>query len=300
VKVTCKAASYPTSSSTNKDKGSGKVWDFARYNSGRLDAYEERDPDRTYYLNSLSNAYGGMYYLDVEEMRMFVGRNYGMPIVTSRDLAEATTWSTSDPTIATVNEVGFVTPLKEGTVTITATLNGDEPLVRTCQVYVVNYPAHTYAQLEAQAKVEAKAIADYVKAYPGLTTDLERIALAAKIINELYVANSMGGSILEIVNGDLVETMIPGYNQPYGTLVTFHSTCAGDVRALGMVLEYLGFEWYHVNENKWEHQWCVVYNVDGQTAFADGSMFGIAGYGERAEDGSNWQSFNGQLMPLDQ
>ena len=44
-------------------------------------------------------------------------------------------------------------------------------------------------------------------------------------------------------------------------------------------LEYMGFEWYQTNENQWDHQWCVVYNVDGQTAFADSSAYGITGSG---------------------
>ena len=88
---------------------------------------------------------------------------------------------------------------------------------------------------------------------------------------------------------------VPGYNQPFGTLVTFYSTCAGSTRAMGLVLEYMGFEWYHVNENQWSHQWCVVYDVDGQTAFADGSEYGVAGYGERKEDGSNWIWFQSTI-----
>ena len=234
-------------------------------------------------------------------MQMTATKTYGMPLVSSRENVEATVWSSSDPTVAEVNQLGFVTPLKAGNVVITATITDpetQEQTIRTCYVTVVTYLKSTYAELEAMAKVEAKAIADYVMAYPDLHTDLERIGLAAKIINELYVAENKGGSIYSIVDDEIVSVMIPGYNQPYGTLITHHSTCAGDVRALGMILEYMGFEWYHVNENKWDHQWCVVYDVDGQTAFADGSMYGICGYGERAEDGSNWLSFNRDLIPL--
>lgn len=55
-------------------------------------------------------------------------------------------------------------------------------------------------------------------------------------------------------------------------------TCAGSTRALGRVLDYMGYSWQHVNENKWSHQWCIV-TMDGQTGYADG-MGGIAGYGE--------------------
>ena len=55
-------------------------------------------------------------------------------------------------------------------------------------------------------------------------------------------------------------------------------TCAGTTRALGRVLDYMGYGWQHVNENKWVHQWCIM-TMDGQTRYADG-MGGIAGYGE--------------------
>ena len=55
-------------------------------------------------------------------------------------------------------------------------------------------------------------------------------------------------------------------------------TCAGTTRALGRVLDYMGYSWQHVNENKWSHQWCIV-TMDGQAGYADG-MGGIAGYGE--------------------
>ena len=112
------------------------------------------------------------------------------------------------------------------------------------------------------------------------------IAVAALLVNQ-YVAEGVSTS------------NVPGYNQPFGTLVTFYSSCAGSTRAMGLVLEYMGFQWYHVNENQWDHQWCVVYDVDGQTAFADGSVYGIAGYGQRQPDGSNWMQYrNGALQPF--
>ena len=68
------------------------------------------------------------------------------------------------------------------------------------------------------------------------------------------------------------------YRSPYGVFVAGVYTCAGTTRALGRVLDYMGYSWQHVNENKWSHQWCIV-TMDGQTGYADG-MGGIAGYGE--------------------
>ena len=40
----------------------------------------------------------------------------------------------------------------------------------------------------------------------------------------------------------------------------------------------MGYNWRHVNENQWAHQWCVL-EMDGQIGFADGQV-GMAGYGE--------------------
>ena len=118
----------------------------------------------------------------------------------------------------------------------------------------------------AEARAVAKSIADSIMADPSLTTDLARIAKAAKIINNYAAA------------GDYT-TSGPYYNSPYGVFIAGQQSCAGCTRALGLILEYMGFQWGHVNPNAWEHQWCVVYNVDGQTAFADGSWAGVAGYG---------------------
>ena len=117
-------------------------------------------------------------------------------------------------------------------------------------------------------------------------TDLERIALAASIV-------------IQYVGEGTYSSNVGGYNQPFGTLVTFYSTCAGSTRAMGLVLEYMGFQWYHMGANQYTHQWCVVYDVDGQTAFADGSVLGMAGYGTWQGDGSNWRVFeNGQLQQV--
>ena len=54
-----------------------------------------------------------------------------------------------------------------------------------------------------------------------------------------------------------------------GVFVAGVYTCAGTTRALGRVLDYMGYSWQHVNENKWSHQWCIV-TMDGQAGYADG------------------------------
>lgn len=292
------SSSRPTSLSTSKDTGSSKIWDYDLYTG--MDYCEETDPTRSGYLQKIQYVNPLFYYFEMDSMRMFLEKNYGMPLITSREQFQTVVWESSDPSVATVNEVGFVTPLKEGTTVICATLVDPEtqsPLVRRCTVKVEKMPAYTYAELEEKAKIEAKRIADTVMSNANCTSDLARIAYAASLVHN-YVKRSGSANFYQIVNGNIVSGQIPGYNQPYGTLVTSHSSCAGDTRALGMVLEYMGFEWYHVNANQWDHQWCVVYDVDGQTAFADASVLGIAGYGDRDGDHSNWmQYYNNKLYP---
>ena len=290
-----------TSSATRKDTGSDKLWEDPNGGVSGDDYYEEHDPTRAAYLEYLKAEGNGFYYWLQEDagMRMYLGRTYGMPLYTSYEMMVDSVWESSDPTVATVNEVGFVTPLKAGETVISVSYTDPDTqyvATRTTPVRVEGEPSYTYAYLEQRAHEEAKKIADY--AMENGSTDLEKIGIAAALINA-YVANGNGGSQYAIVDGELVTVQVPGYNQPFGTLVTFYSTCAGDTRALGLVLEYMGFEWYHAGEDRWDHQWCVVYDVDGQTAFADGSYLGIVGYGERKDDGSNWQKYqNGALTPV--
>ncbi len=278
----------PTSSATCRDTGSNKIWNNPAANQRHK--YEETEPSRVEYLEFLAkegNPY--MYFFTSEEILMYLGRTYGMPLYTSREIMAASVWSISDPSVATINQVGFVVPVNEGHAVVTVTYVDSETqeiYTYDCDIYVEKEPVYTFAMLEQMAKEEAKAIADYLTNEFTFNNDLELIAAAATVI-QTYVEKGHETSLVD------------GYNQPFGTLVTGYSSCAGSTRALGLVLEYLGFEWYHINENQWSHQWCVVYDVDGQTAFADGSVLGIAGYGERLEDMSNWMWYkNGALSPV--
>lgn len=292
----------PTSSATCKDTGSDQIWEVPQQDD-TADPWQTNgaDPSRSAYLEYLKqNGNPYFYYIDTDGIKMRLGRTYAVPLITSYEMMLATVWTCSDPAIASVNEVGFLVPLRYGKAVVTASYTDPETretTVRECEILVVPEPEpFTFAQLEQRAHEEAKLIADYALHYEGASTDLERISVAAGLVYQ-YVKAGRGGSEYRIVDGELVSYMIPGYDQPFGTLVTFHSTCAGDVRALGLVLEYMGFSWYHVNANQWDHQWCVVYDVDGQTAFADSSTFGIVGYGPRQDDKSNWQIFrNGSLQ----
>lgn len=137
-----------------------------------------------------------------------------------------------------------------------------------------SYPdssSHSYyknisAEQAAEADAVAKQIADSIMSNSAYTTDLERVNAAAQIVAGYCSQCSYGSDAAK------------WYRSPYGVFVAGVYTCAGSTRALGRVLDFMGYSWQHVNENQNTHQWCVL-TMDGQTGFADG-MGGFAGYGE--------------------
>lgn len=59
-------------------------------------------------------------------------------------------------------------------------------------------------------------------------------------------------------SGIVYTTSEPHYNDPYGYFVKGVASCAGCARATGLCLNILGIPYEHVNENKWDHQWCRI------------------------------------------
>jgi hypothetical protein len=111
----------------------------------------------------------------------------------------------------------------------------------------------------------AKEIAGIIMSDPQFKTDLQRVQAASEVVQYMcslctYGKDSQGY-----------------YCSPAGVYVMGIYTCAGSTRALGRILDYMGYTWVHANEGKDKHQWCVL-TMDGQTGFADG-MGGFAGYG---------------------
>ncbi len=128
----------------------------------------------------------------------------------------------------------------------------------------------TDAEKAAMARKVAEEIAERIDASVSKdATDLERVSKAAEIVSE-YCSRCV------------YTTEGKDYRQPYGVFVKGEYSCAGATRALGLVLECMGYEWTHKNENQWTHQWCVL-EMDGQIGYADGQV-GWAGYGKHPVD----------------
>lgn len=126
-------------------------------------------------------------------------------------------------------------------------------------------PSNSKAEKREQAKVIAQEIANAILSDSELQTDIEKVGAAAYIVS-LYCQQAM------------YTTEGENYSEAYGVFISGEFSCAGATRALGMVLSCMGYEWEHVNENQWTHQWCRL-AIDGQIGWADGQLGG-AGYGK--------------------
>lgn len=109
----------------------------------------------------------------------------------------------------------------------------------------------------------AKMIADSCS--NGMETDLDRVSAAAEVVAFICSHDNY------TMKGDYYDTA-------YGVFVKGEYSCAGSTRALGLVLDYMGYAWTHENEHLYTHQWNILV-MDGQIGYADG-MAGVAGYGE--------------------
>lgn len=145
-------------------------------------------------------------------------------------------------------------------------------------------PAATNSESDkdAQARAVAQSIADSIPAGSGL----ERVR-AATVAVAGYCSRGT------------YTSEVSDYNTAYGVFCKGVNTCAGATRALGLVLECMGYSWTHKNPNQWTHQWCEL-TMDGQTGWADG-MGGLADYGEYPfMDGGSYTTPDGTTYYLAQ
>ncbi len=114
------------------------------------------------------------------------------------------------------------------------------------------------------AKRVAKLIAKCVQKKGKGVKDIDRVSQAA-----FYVYTFCQRCEYTMKGSD--------YRLAYGVFIAKKYSCAGATRAMGMVLDCMGYKWKHVNANKYTHQWCRL-KMDGKTGYADGQT-GAVGYG---------------------
>lgn len=169
--------------------------------------------------------------------------------------AETTTQKAAETTtqITTVKETEPTTQQP-----VTEKITQVQTTVETTQVQTTKSSAETK---EEQARAVAQELAQ------GITgsTDIEKVQAAAMIVADY---SSRATYTME---GD-------DYDTAYGVFIKGEYSCAGSTRALGMLLECMGYSWTHVNEHQYTHQW-VELEMDGQKGWADGQI-GFVGYGD--------------------
>ncbi|MEE1155477.1 MAG: Ig-like domain-containing protein [Acutalibacteraceae bacterium] len=188
-----------------------------------------------------------------------VGKTYDLNSVFSgKEASHSVVYESADTKIATVKSAGgLVTAKATGVTSVFATAYND--VYAACIIVVI---PNTNMTEEQQGKAVAKQLAN---AIPNYNSDLDKVSFATQLVY-LYCLDSyytMEGSY---------------YYKPYGLFIQGEYSCAGATRALGEVLNYLGYSWQHTNENQNTHQWCELY-MDGKKGWAD-PMAGLAGYGK--------------------
>ena len=164
-------------------------------------------------------------------------------------------WSSNNKKIASVSKSGLVKAKKAGTCKITARVGNKKlkckvkvqkkgltivPMTQLARYsYFSNYMS--YSQFEEAYKIAYKML-------------LPLEGLSKK--NQLYGIASI---LREYYDKYMTYSMTKEhYNDPYGYLVLKCASCAGCVRTTGMMLNMLGMNYEHVNENQYSHQWARV------------------------------------------
>lgn len=128
-------------------------------------------------------------------------------------------------------------------------------------------PADTTPDSEAvkliQAQVVAEQIAQEINANYTGRSDLDKVSAAAEIV---------AGYCRQGTASDSQDSATA-----YGVFIKGEYSSAGATRALGLVLDCLGYSWQHINAGTSNYQWCQL-TMDGQVGWADGQS-GTAGYG---------------------
>lgn len=131
----------------------------------------------------------------------------------------------------------------------------------------IDFSQLSQAEKDARTLAVAQQIASTI---PKDKSDLGRVLTAAHIVSHYskFCTYTMAG---------------PDYWSAYGVFVKGEYSCAGSTRALGLVLTCMGYQWKHINENQYSHQWCEL-SIDGRIVVADGQT-GQVGYkvGESVE-----------------
>ena len=163
-----------------------------------------------------------------------------------------------------------------------------------CEAVDHHYYSSTISEVQIQqSEAVAKRIADSVLANSSYRTDSDKIRAAMAYVISYGMKGKYGNDENKY------------YRSPYGVFISGNFTCAGLVRALGRVLDYMGYEWQHINENQWKHQW-IEMDIDGKHGYVDPSVWpngnmGLGKYetGESMASGDSERKLFEIFIPVD-
>lgn len=168
---------------------------------------------------------------------------------------EGATFTSSNKKVATVSKAGLIKAKKKGTATITAT-DGIETYIVKLTVKKSNFKPVPLKKLkrykyfrkfmsEAQLKKAYKKALAIVRPLGDLKKKDQLVGVASRL-RDLFDS------------GMKYSMTAKHYNDPYGYFIKKTASCAGCARATGLCLNILGYNYEHVNENKYSHQWARV------------------------------------------
>lgn len=131
-----------------------------------------------------------------------------------------------------------------GQVTSSRNINGIVPLNELSNLKLLHWNL-----TDAQLQECYDAVKPFVATLVGLSRE-EQMKKIALELREFFDARME------------YSTTAPHFLDAYGYLVLKKASCQGAAAATGLCLNMLGFDYEHVNHNKWTHQWCRV-NYNG-------------------------------------
>lgn len=145
--------------------------------------------------------------LSAETLTVYLGETAQLTATVNEDAENKTlTWTSSDTTIATVDETGLVTPVAAGEATITVSSNDGSGKTATCTVTVAEKPVVVYGDLNGDASVTAAdAIMTYAIANGKMTTATEAQVAAADVNGDGNINAADAIIIYSYANGKITQ-----------------------------------------------------------------------------------------------
>ena len=164
-------------------------------------------------------------------------------------------WTSNKPKIATVSADGVIKARRVGKCTITA------------KVADQTYKCFLTVKKKGSSIVSMNKLArySYFRKYMSEAEMKKAYKIARKMLLPLegldkkQQLQGITRALREYFDKGMSYSMKTAhYNDPYGYLVLKSASCAGCTRTAGMMLNMLGINYEHINENQYTHQWARV------------------------------------------